>query len=192
MGTNQEKVIYERGLHPGVFVMPSVLLLFVIVMGGFVRFISGLMVTPFRQLQGSYPAPNIEWFQLIAALPCLIFVVAVFVVTWLAYRNNLVKLTTERLTIKTGFLSKTEATLGNTEIESVFLRQPLLGRWLRYGTVVVVGTGGTPFEMPFMPDPKDLHEKVLYVRTLVKLPPRPIARPEPPIQDDSRYMPKGR
>lgn len=189
MGTNKETVVYERGLHPGVFALPSLFGLFLLLFGGLLRMVFGVVS---KSLNPGGTIPAFNWLFLFYFGPLALLGLFAFLVTSLAYRTNMVKLTTERLTIKTGFLSKTEATLNNTEIESVFFRQPLLGQWLGYGTVVVVGTGGTPFEMRFMPEPKDLQEKVLYVKNLVKGSPKQIVRPEPPIQDDSRYMPKGR
>lgn len=80
--------------------------------------------------------------------------------------------------------------MGISDIESVVLRRPPLGRLLGYGTVVVVGRGGTPFNLAFLPEPERLHRGILDLRSEQQhRPAHAPPREEPP--DDSRYMPKG-
>lgn len=52
-------------------------------------------------------------------------------------------LTDRRLIVKTGWMAHSVSELSARRIESVQVEQSLLGRWLDYGTVTVVGSGGT-------------------------------------------------
>jgi uncharacterized membrane protein YdbT with pleckstrin-like domain len=51
--------------------------------------------------------------------------------------------TTKRVIMKVGWLSRRVLELNLHKIESVNVDQPLLGRLLGYGTITVIGTGGT-------------------------------------------------
>ena len=52
-------------------------------------------------------------------------------------------ITNKRLTIKTGFLSRKTLELNLSKIESVNVNQSIFGRILGYGSIGVIGTGGT-------------------------------------------------
>ena len=57
--------------------------------------------------------------------------------------------TSSRVIVKTGFVARKTIEINLSRIESVQVEQDLFGRMLNYGTMVVVGTGGTkePFTM---------------------------------------------
>ena len=52
-------------------------------------------------------------------------------------------ITNKRLIIKTGILSRRTLELNLSKIESVNVNQSILGRILGYGSIGVIGTGGT-------------------------------------------------
>ena len=52
-------------------------------------------------------------------------------------------ITNKRLIIKTGILSRRTLELNLSKIESVNVNQSILGRMLGYGSLGVIGTGGT-------------------------------------------------
>ncbi len=55
-----------------------------------------------------------------------------------------IAVTNKRVLIKTGIFQRRTVELLLSKIESVGVDEPLLGRMLGYGSVVVRGTGGTP------------------------------------------------
>ncbi|HRY49605.1 MAG TPA: PH domain-containing protein [Candidatus Paceibacterota bacterium] len=190
MAPEKDNIIYEQKLHYGIFVLPFLALVISVFPLGFLYLSFNIIMMPIRQMQPN-SAPHLTW---LITLPIMLFLIAnagFFIVIWLAHRNNVVRLTTNTLAIRSGFISRNVAILNVGDIESVFLRQPLLGRLLGYGTVVAVGTGGTPFHMQFMPEPTALYEMILDAKSRGKLPKKETRRNDLPPQDDSRYMPKG-
>lgn len=73
---------------------------------------------------GLGPIPDLPWWLL--WLPPLLPAGVILLVVWFAYRTSIVRLTNRSLTIKTSFVSKTEATLSISEIESILIQKPLL------------------------------------------------------------------
>ncbi len=52
-------------------------------------------------------------------------------------------ITNKRIIIKVGFISRRTLEMNLQKIESINVNQSVLGRILGYGTIVVIGTGGT-------------------------------------------------
>lgn len=57
--------------------------------------------------------------------------------------NSEFAVTTKRVIIKVGLISRRTLEINLTKIESVNINQNFLGRLLNYGTIVIIGTGGT-------------------------------------------------
>jgi uncharacterized membrane protein YdbT with pleckstrin-like domain len=57
--------------------------------------------------------------------------------------------TNRRVIVKTGFLSRRTIELNMSKVESIQVEQGIVARLLNYGTITVIGTGGThePFSM---------------------------------------------
>ena len=53
-------------------------------------------------------------------------------------------LTNRRVVIKTGMVGRTTIEMLLNKVESIEVKETALGRMLGYGTIVVIGTGGTP------------------------------------------------
>jgi uncharacterized membrane protein YdbT with pleckstrin-like domain len=56
--------------------------------------------------------------------------------------------TNKRVIIKTGLLSRKTFEMNLNKIESVNVDQSLAGRWMGYGTLTIIGTGGTRESFP--------------------------------------------
>ena len=69
------------------------------------------------------------------------------------YFTNELALTNKRLIAKFGLFSLSTIELGLEQIESLRVKQGLFGRLLGYGTVVVVGVGGSREPITNIPDP---------------------------------------
>lgn len=159
--------LYDEGMHPGVFVVPVGLLLVFAPILLAMKVLLGFFVSALKGLAGAghAPAMGFDWVFLLVFGPFTVLLLAVVAIVAVGYRTTRVQLTRERLRFKTRFLSCTEAEMGISDIESVFLRRPPLGRLLGYGTVIVVGRGGTPFNLAFLPEPERLHRGILDLRS---------------------------
>jgi uncharacterized membrane protein YdbT with pleckstrin-like domain len=71
------------------------------------------------------------------------------VIAWVRQTTSEFAVTTSRVILKTGFLSRRTIEINLARIESVQVEQDIIGRLLNYGTMIVIGTGGTrePFSM---------------------------------------------
>lgn len=77
-----------------------------------------------------------------------------FVVMGVLKRNATeMVVTNKRVIVKTGILSRRTFEMLLPRIESIGVEEPVLGRILRYGTVILRGVGGTPDEFNLIANP---------------------------------------
>lgn len=138
-----EQVIYRAQLHWAMFLAP------VLVM--FIGVIFFLILVAGRIVFGT--------FILIAILPFLLGLVS-FLVAISSYLTTEFALTDKRVIAKTGVLQRRSLELLLPKVESIGITQPLVGRLLDYGTIVVTGTGGTKELFKNVASPLELRKKV--------------------------------
>ena len=68
-------------------------------------------------------------------------------------------ITNKRVIIKVGLISRRTLEMNLSKIESVNVNQGIFGRLLGYGTIVVVGTGGTKEPFAGIADPMAFRKK---------------------------------
>lgn len=68
-------------------------------------------------------------------------------------------ITNRRIIIKVGFISRRTLEINLPKIESINIDQSLLGRMLDYGTVIVIGTGGTSAAFANVAEPAAFRRK---------------------------------
>jgi uncharacterized membrane protein YdbT with pleckstrin-like domain len=68
-------------------------------------------------------------------------------------------ITNKRVIIKTGLISRKTFEMNHTKIESVNVDQGILGRILGYGTIRIVGSGGTKEVFPRIKSPLEFRKK---------------------------------
>lgn len=68
--------------------------------------------------------------------------------------------TTKRVMVKTGVFERKTFEMPLSRVESVSVEQPMMGRMLGYGTVVVRGTGGTPETFEMVGNPLEFQRRV--------------------------------
>jgi uncharacterized membrane protein YdbT with pleckstrin-like domain len=68
-------------------------------------------------------------------------------------------ITNKRVIIKTGLISRKTFEMNHSKIESVNVDQSILGRILGYGTIGIVGSGGTREVFPNIKDPLAFRKK---------------------------------
>ena len=62
---------------------------------------------------------------------------------FIKYRTSEFGITNKRVIMKAGFIRRTSSELLLNKVESIQVKQGILGRLLNYGTISVIGTGGT-------------------------------------------------
>jgi len=122
-----EQIVYQTKVHPIVFASPA---LFVI--GGIVFGILGMP-----------PAGAVF----------LAIGVVMFVIAWVRQWSSEFAVTNKRVIIKVGFISRRTIEINMSKVESVEINQDIFGRLLNYGTIVVIGTGGTKEPFALIDDP---------------------------------------
>src|SRR5882724_9935541 len=78
-----------------------------------------------------------------SVLPALLMALAVFGWAWVRYKTSEFAVTSSRVIIKVGILSRRTLELQLSKLEAIAVHQSLLARLWDYGTLVVGGTGGT-------------------------------------------------
>ena len=116
-----EQVILQTRIHGIVFVPPAVVILLGV----------GLFMMP------------------VAGLLVLAVGVVMLAAAWIRHWTSEFAVTDRRVIIKVGLISRQTIEINMSKVESVEVRQGILARLLNYGTIVVIGTGGTkePFDM---------------------------------------------
>jgi uncharacterized membrane protein YdbT with pleckstrin-like domain len=116
-----EQVVLQTRIHGIVFLPPAVMILLGI----------GLFMIP------------------IAGLLVLLVGMAMLGGAWIRHWTSEFAVTDRRVIIKVGLISRQTIEINMSKVESVEVRQGILARLLNYGTIVVIGTGGTkePFDM---------------------------------------------
>lgn len=117
--TNEEGIVYQARLHWIIFVWPVIFFVIDLYLG---------VVFP------------------LFAQPSMLF--GVFVAlwglsTWVMYQYSSLTIKSNRLVIRSGFLVRQTVDIPINKIESVDIRQSILGTILGYGSIELTGTGGT-------------------------------------------------
>jgi uncharacterized membrane protein YdbT with pleckstrin-like domain len=105
---------------------------------------------------------HLHW--IIFALPALLCLIIIGIVPLIGalVRNATSEfaVTNLRVIVKVGLIRRNTLELNLTKVESIGIEQTLLGRILGYGTIVVVGTGGTREPFKSIADPMGFRRAV--------------------------------
>lgn len=98
------------------------------------------------------PATTPEYYQLVIAVPLLI---AVFeaIAKLVLYHTSQYGVTNKRVIVKTGFIRVNSSENFLQKVENIQVDQSIWGRILGYGTIVIIGTGGTREPFYLIHDP---------------------------------------
>lgn len=132
-----ERVIYKTKLHWAVFIFPTL-----VGIVGLLALVGGL----------SAHAPESE-HALAPGLGILIIAILLFISPTLSFLTSEFAVTNKRVIIKIGFISRRTLELLLPKVETVSVSQGILGRIFDYGTIVVIGTGGTKEPFPKIAHP---------------------------------------
>ena len=152
-----EKILFSARVHPAVY-LPSIVSLLATI----VFFIYSSNVAAQGVAAGSSPESN-------AGTAIMVFGISGFLLFYsimLALKALLIKTTTEfavsnrRVIAKTGFIRRHTLEMLLSKIESVAVNQNILGRLLNFGTVTVIGTGGTRESFRSIAEPIAVRKKI--------------------------------
>ena len=131
-----ESVIYETRLH-------WIVMLGHIILGIFILDLPGLFLLGYAMTYKEMEATNLH---LMEAGGVALLVFGSIVVLMGAIRRNATEMavTNRRVVIKTGLTSRKTIEMLLNKVESIEVSETAFGRMLGYGTIVVIGTGGTP------------------------------------------------
>jgi uncharacterized membrane protein YdbT with pleckstrin-like domain len=90
--------------------------------------------------------PGIVLSPFLIGLPLLLL-------EWLQYRSTEMAITNRRVLVKHGLVSRRTVELRLSKVESAQVHQGLLARMFGYGSVEIIGTGGTRERFGFIANP---------------------------------------
>jgi uncharacterized membrane protein YdbT with pleckstrin-like domain len=122
-----EQVVYQTQLHPIIYVWPALIVVAGIVLGIFMGPMGGLAVL------------GVGLLALLGA--------------WIRQWSSEFAVTSRRVIIKTGWISRRTIELNMSKVESVEVAQDIVARIFNYGTITVIGTGGTKEPFALINDP---------------------------------------
>ena|SRR5271157_3252737 len=131
-----ETVIYQTRLH-------WIVMLGHMVLGCFLLGLPGLLLLYYAITQTGI---NGRTLHIMEGVGVALLVCGVAVILMGMVRRNATEMavTNRRVVIKTGLASRKTIEMLLNKVESIEVSEPAFGRMLGYGTIVVIGTGGTP------------------------------------------------
>jgi uncharacterized membrane protein YdbT with pleckstrin-like domain len=149
-----ERILLRATPHWGLFIGPIL-----------VTVIGGLLVLLF--FLPSLTAPSDQDMIASSALlflccivPYLLFSALVLGSAAARYFTTEFAVTDRRIIAKTGLLRQRSLELVLNKVESIGVDQPIFGRMLNFGTIVVSGSGGTRQRFPSIADPMRLRSQI--------------------------------
>jgi len=132
----RETVIYQTRLH-------WLVMLWHLVLGCFLLALSGALLLYYTHSQTGIESQTLRVMEIASAVLLVCGVVAILVGT---VRRNATEMavTNRRVVIKTGLASRKTIEMLLNKVESIEVSETTAGRMLGYGTIVVIGNGGTP------------------------------------------------
>src|SRR5262245_12341437 len=161
-----EKVVYQTRLHWIVMLGHILFAFFVLGAPG------GILLYFARKEQAETPAQNVH--VLLGGAGVLLVSGVAVIIAGLVRRNATeMAVTTRRVVIKTGLAARKTIEMLLNKVESIEVSETASGRMLGYGTIVVIGTGGTSEPFHKVAHPLEFRSQVQ--QQIEKLPPHGIA-----------------
>jgi hypothetical protein len=147
-----ETVIYETRLH-------WIVMLGHIVVGCLLLALPGAFLLYYAASQTGIESRNLHIME--GGGVALIVCGVVAILTGMVRRNATeMALTNRRVVIKTGLVCRKTIEMLLNKVESIEVSETVLGRTLGYGTIVVIGTGGTPEPFDQVAHPLEFRSRV--------------------------------
>lgn len=165
-----ETVIYETRLH-------WIVMLGHLVVGCLLLEVPGVLLLAYAFTQTGADSTDLRLMEAggVALLVCGVVVVLI----GMARRNATeMAVTNHRVVIKTGLMSRKTIEMLLNKVESIEVSETPAGRILGYGTIVMIGTGGTPEPFHKMAHPLEFRSHVQQQIEKATLARRPDAAPQ--------------
>jgi len=149
--TAGETVVYETRLHWIVMLRSIIQAVIAVLLAGGILYYA----------VSSTAAPD-DQMHLMEGGAAVLVVIAVILLVAGATRRNATEMavTNHRVIVKVGLVGRRTVELLLSKIESIEVQETGLGRMLGYGTIVLVGTGGTPEPFNRVAHPLEFRSKV--------------------------------
>src|SRR5262245_9801817 len=131
-----ETVVYQTRLH-------WIVMFGHIVFACFILGLPGAILLYYAQSQQAETSSQNEHLMLGGAGVLLVSAVAVIIAGLIRRNATEMAVTTRRVVIKTGLAARKTIEMLLNKVESIEVSETASGRMLGYGTIVVIGTGGT-------------------------------------------------
>ena len=131
-----ETVIYQTRLH-------WVVMLRHLVLGCFLLALPGALLLYYTRAKTGIESQTLQVMEIGSAV-LLVCGVAAILVGMVRRNATEMAVTNRRVVIKTGLASRKTIEMLLNKVESIEVSETTAGRMLGYGTIVVIGTGGTP------------------------------------------------
>lgn len=141
-----ETVVYRTRLHWVIFIKTIL------------SFIIAIIVLCIGLFNSNYPDIKLI-FYIVAGILFIISLIF-FLSKLIRYLSSEFAVTNSRVLIKVGFISRHSLELLLTKVEGIGVDQSILGRILKYGTIIVTGTGGTKESFALIAHPLEFRKKV--------------------------------
>jgi len=139
-----EKVIFSARVHPAILTPAGISFIAVVV----------FVVSGLRQDEIS------RWFSFLIAGMFLLITIRLVLEALVALLTTEFAVTNRRVIAKTGFIHRRTLELLIPKIESVAVYQNIVGRMFNFGSVTVIGTGGTREKFGAIADPMAIRRKL--------------------------------
>lgn len=144
---HDEKVVYETRPHWVIFILPIILVVFALVLYGYLQSFSGFQF----QIFGIPLYRAFSWF---------IFLMAIYlgIKAYIMYQTSEYGITDKRIVMKTGWIQRRSIEIFLEKVEAIYVDQSITGRIFGFGTVMIVGTGGSKDPFLYVPTPLEFRK----------------------------------
>jgi hypothetical protein len=146
-----ERVVYRTRLHWIVMLGRVVLALIFLALGCYLFF--------YVYQHGELQPTNLHVWEG-AGVACLVIALIVFVTGTIRRNATEMAVTNRRVVIKTGLASRRTIEMLLNKVETIEISEPAMGRMLGYGSIQIIGTGGTNEPFHRMANPLEFRNAV--------------------------------
>jgi uncharacterized membrane protein YdbT with pleckstrin-like domain len=121
--------VYQAKLHWIIFFWPFILLCFAMFLG--------------------IQVPQLKEVSLLIVVIAIIWTI----MTWVTFQFSSMTIKKKQVILRTGLLVRQTIDISLSKIESIDIRQTVIGSIFKYGTLIITGTGGTRNMINFLDRP---------------------------------------
>ncbi|MCB1827429.1 MAG: PH domain-containing protein [Coxiellaceae bacterium] len=145
---HDENVVYQTRPHWVIFMIPVVLAVLSLVLYGYLKTLSGFQYEIFG-------------YSFYAIISLFVFLLAIWfgIKAYIFYQTSEYGVTDKRIVMKTGWIQRRSIEIFLEKVEAIYVDQTISGRIMGYGTVIIVGTGGSKDPFLYVPKPLEFRNR---------------------------------